>query len=469
MKRRSFINTLGLGLGAFSLPSIFSPSAQAKQDGEPDTTSQDDIRFAEAPNPDAGLDKPLTAIIIGAGARGGIYAHYAARFPGSMKIVGVSDINEFRRNRMADAHQVPKEARFGDWSEVLAKPKCADIVFICTPDNLHYEPCLKALDLGYDILLEKPAAQTEEECIAIRDKAVEKGRIVVLSHVLRFAPYFAEMHKLLREGRIGKIISVQHFEPVGAEHMAHSFVRGNWRNSVESTPMIVSKSCHDMDILRWLIDKPCLEVSAFGGVGYFNRENEPEGCADRCLDCAKETEATCPFSAKRIYYDRRSWCGYFDLSGTPEEQGEQILRYLKESNYGKCVFRSDNDQCDHFVMNMLFEDGITVSFDLEGLTSYEGRFTRIMGSKGDIVGDMRDFTLTEFLTGKKHHWSSKSFDGHGGGDAYLTRDFLIAVASKDPKAASSTIQASIASHVMGFRGEQSRLKGVALKIPEGLG
>lgn len=455
---------MGLLASALSLPSVVS-SSQAQEAADPNG-----ITPTPPPDPDAKLDKPITAIIIGAGGRGNVYASYAKRFPGSMKVVAVSDINEYRRNRMCDSLEVAEENRLGDWSEVFKRPKFADTVFICTPDNLHYEPCMKALDMGYHVLLEKPAAQTEQECLDIMNKSIEKKRLVVLSHVLRYAPYFVELRNMVQSGKLGKILSIQHLEPIGAFHMLSSYVRGNWHNSKETTPIILAKSCHDLDIIRWILGKQCKEVSAFGELSFFNRDNAPEGSADRCMDCAAETEAACPFSAKRIYYVNRSWLHPLDVRpGTKEEQGEHILERLKNTNYGRCAFRGNNDQPDHYVMNMKFDDDITVAFSMEGLTSYEGRFTRIMGSKGDIVGDMRQFTFSDFLTGKKHNWKSQGYDGHGGGDWIMTRDFISAVANDNPDAISSTIQASIASHVMGFRAEESRKTGKTMSIPSELG
>lgn len=246
-------------------------------------------------------------------------------------------------------------------------------------------------------------------------------------------------------------------------HFSHSYVRGNWNNSAKSTPAVISKSCHDLDILRWIIDKPCKEVTAFGDLSLFKKAKAPKEATKRCLDCPIERQ--CAFSAKRIYYDNRSWLYVFDdLKDNKEEQGKQILSYLRTTDYGRCVYYSDNDQPDHFIMNMKFEGGITAAFSMEALTSYGGRRTRIMGTKGDIVGDMVSFTCTDFLTGKQEKWGTDINDGHGGGDLRLIRDLLWAVDKKDESLLTSSIAASIESHVMGFRGEQSRLKGTIEKL-----
>lgn len=455
MKRRDFLRNTGL-LASSSVIFGHTELLEAKQ------VEAAKVMSAAPDDLDAKLDKPLTAVIIGAGSRGNTYALYADRYPGSLQIVGVSDINEFRRKGMGDRFSVKASHRFGDWSEVFKQPKFADIMIITTPDYLHYEPCMKALEMGYHVLLEKPAAQTEKECTDILKQSRKYNRIVAICHVLRYAPYFKALKETVDSGKIGELVSIQHLEPIERIHFSHSYVRGNWNNSKKTTPAVISKSCHDLDILRWIVGKPCREVTAFGSLSYFKSSKAPKGAAKRCLDCP--IEAQCAFSAKRVYYDRRDWLNVFDLSGDRQQQGEQIISYLRTTDYGRCVFYSDNDQPDHFIMNMKFENDVTVAFSMEALTSYAGRRTRIMGTKGDIVGDMQTFTLTDFLTGKQEKWGTDINDGHGGGDLRLVRDLLWAVDKEDESLLTSTIEASIESHVMGFKAEESRLNGTIEKL-----
>lgn len=451
MKRRDFLKSAGaLAAGAVLPFPAWGYDATAPVD---DVINLDALDASD--DLDAHLAKPVTAVIIGAGNRGGVYARYADRYPGSLSIVGVSDINDFRREKMGDKFNVPADKRFGDWSEVFEQPRMADAIILTTPDKLHYEPCMKALAMGYDVLLEKPVAQTEKECIDILRQTRKYGRIVAVCHVLRYAPYYAEIKRLVASGAIGDVVSVQHFEGVEVEHMCHSFVRGNWRNSIESNPMIVSKSCHDLDILRWIVDRPCEKATAFGGLRLFRSENAPAGSALRCLDCKIVDQ--CAFSAQRIYLEKRKWATVFDFTSEDEAvRTREMTEKLRTNPYGRCVYHCDNDQPDHYVMNMEFEGGVTAAFSMEGLTSYGIRFTRIMGTRGDIVGDMSTFTLTEFLSGKKSRWEGDAGGGHGGGDLRLARDFVQAVATRDESKVTSSIEASIESHVMGFRAEEAR-------------
>ena len=438
----------------------------------PEIASDKKIK-TKMPEMDAGLSKPVTVMIIGAGSRGRTYARYAEKFPNSMKVVGVADLNPHRRKQMAKNHNIPAENQFAHFNDALSKAKFADAVVIATPDSLHYEPCMKALALGYDVLLEKPVAPTEKECRDIMKQAHKYNRIVAVCHVLRYAPYFVALKQVVDSGALGDLVNIQHFEPIAYHHMAHSYVRGNWPNSKTTTPIILAKSCHDLDIMRWIIGKPCESIAAEGSLYLFRKEMMPKGATERCIDnadgrdCPHEKE--CPYSAKHVYMERKRHLGVFDL---PKGYSvEDIRAKLKTTNYGRCVFRCNNDQCDHYVAIMKFENDITASFSMDAFTPYGGRRTRIMGTKGYIEGDMTTFTFYDFRTGHKSVWDQKVSEiaeykgsGHGGGDHLLVRDFVRAVAAQDEKLLSSTIDVSIESHVMGFMAEKSRKSNKKMKI-----
>ena len=470
MTRKEFLQTLGIGAATIAISNLPGASlvqaAEAATPEKPLPKNTERLAFG-LPDQEAKVLRPVTAIVSGAGSRGSVYASYSGQYPKALKIVGVADINAVRREQMAQEYNIAPEHRFSDWAEVFRLPKFADAVIIATPDNLHYKPCMQALAAGYDVLLEKPIAQTAKECTDILHQARKYGRLVGVCHVLRYAPYFRALKRVIDEGRVGDIVSVQHLEPVRFHHMAHSYVRGNWHSSKQTTPIIIAKACHDLDIVRWLLGKPCKRVSAFGSLSFFTRKNEPQGAADRCFDCAAEKQ--CPFSALKIYIREHRYLYVFDaLPKDRAAKDAKIAEYLRTTDYGRCVFRCQNDQCDHYVCNLEFEGAngaaaSTASLQVEALTSYGGRKTRIMGTKGDIVGDMQTFTLTDFLTGKKYVWDEDisklpGYEGHAGGDWGIVKDFVLAVAHQDEKYLSSTIDVSVESHVMGFRAEQARLK-----------
>ncbi|MBI3139366.1 MAG: Gfo/Idh/MocA family oxidoreductase [Sphingobacteriales bacterium] len=451
ISRRDWLRIIGIATGASSLPL----SSWALDDNGEKILLPDNLLHKK-------LNKPVTAITCGAGNRGNVYGNYAAAYPDQLDIVGVAEPIALRNERYAQKHHIEDGNRFRTWEDVFKRPKFADAVIISTPDNLHFGPCMAALNMGYDVLLEKPISPSEQECLDILALAKKKGRIVAVCHVLRYAPYFVRLKEMMHNGSIGEVISIQHLEPIMHVHMSHSYVRGNWHNSKETTPIILAKSCHDLDILKWMLEKHCRQISAFGDLKWFRKENAPEGSTDRCVNgCA--IEANCPYSAKRIYYDKRSWLHHFDLPEDKSKQGDAIMEYLKNSNYGRCVYHMDNDQPDHYTTNILFENNISAAFSMEAFTSYEGRRTRVMGSMGDIVGDMTGFTHTDFRTGKVTEWKQDS-DTHGGGDWRLVADWVQAIAAQDPSLLSSTIDASIESHVMGFAAEKSRKEMVTVAV-----
>jgi predicted dehydrogenase len=451
ISRRKLLQTLGAATGAAMLSGFTDDAEQY---------------HAVLPELEAGQKppRPIKVVTLGAGARGNVYGNYAVQYPDEMDIVGVAEPIPIRNERYAKKHNIPDGQRFDTWERVFEQPKFADAVIISTPDNLHYGPCMAALKAGYDVLLEKPISPSEQECRKILALAQKTGRIVAVCHVLRYAPYFIRLREMIQSGAIGDLVSVQHFEPIEHIHMSHSFVRGNWHDRYATTPIILAKSCHDLDILRWLVGKPCERVVAMGGLKWFREENAPAGSTARCMDgCA--AEANCPYSAMRIYYRNRTWTYVFDLPDDKEKHGEAILEYLRNTNYGRCVYKMENNQEDHYVASLQFEGGITASFSMEAFTSYHGRRTRVMGSMGDIVGDMEKFTHTDFRSGQVTVFDSKNAgDGHGGGDWRLVRDWLQAVAQQNPALLSSTIEASIESHIMGFMAEKSRKSNKVEKV-----
>ena len=409
-------------------------------------------------------NSPVRAVVLGAGNRGNVYASYSEKFPEELQIVGVAEPIEYRRKKFAERYQIDEKYQWITWEHALQVDKFADALIITTPDNLHYGPAMGGLALNYDLLLEKAIAQTWDECNDILNLSKKNNRIVAICHVLRYTTYFKKLKEIISSGALGELVSIQHFEPVEHVHMSHSFVRGNWRNTKESNPMLLSKSCHDLDILRWLIDKPCKRISSFGSLKHFKSENAPPGSTMRCTDGCK-IEKECPYSALRIYLREKKHLGHLQIL---DHKDETILTALKNGQYGKCVYYCDNDVVDHQVVNMEFDGEITASFSMEAFTSYAGRRTRVMGTMGDIVGDMNTLTVTDFRTGDSLVWDEKQSklpsSGHGGGDYGLAHDFVQAVSQQDPTLLTSTIEASMESHLMGFRAEESRLSGQTMDI-----
>jgi predicted dehydrogenase len=397
----------------------------------------------------------LTAVLIGAGSRGaGGYAPYALDYPHELKLLAVAEADPVRRERTAQAHGIPPERCYESWEGLLAEPQLADIAIICTQDRMHYEPTIKALNMKYHVLLEKPMSPDPIECLDMEQAAKDNNRLLTICHVLRYTSFWTAIKQFITEGRIGEVISIQLNENVGYWHIAHSFVRGNWNNSEKSSPMILSKSCHDMDVLSWLVDKPCSRVSSFGSLMHFTEENAPEGSADRCLNCA--VEATCPYSAPRFYLSNqyKGWARHF----SPDLTKENIIIGLRETDYGRCVYRSDNNVVDHQVVNMEFEGGATAMFSMSGFTFEQERRIQIMGTRGELRAEGDTITLYDFLTHQKTELTiPPQVTGHGGGDAGIVRSFLKEVRNYSGQESLTSAAASVRSHLMAFAAEESRL------------
>lgn len=461
MKRRDAIRQFGMTLGA----GLIAPQllAEYSTDDTQVIKISDFIDHAES-------GRSITAITLGAGARGTVYGRYALEFPEEIKIVGVAEPVPFRNERYAKSHGIEDANRFTTWEHVFERPKFADAIIITTPDHLHYGPCMQALKMGYDILLEKPVAQSIKECRDVEKLANKMNRIVAVCHVLRYAPYFVKMRHIVQSGAIGDVVSVQHLEQIEHIHMSHSYVRGNWHNSKDSTPIILAKSCHDLDILHWIIGKPAKRIFAMGDLRFFKKENKPLNAAKRCLDCPVEKE--CIYSAKRIYLDNRIWLYVMDLPEDKNLHEAFITEQLRTTNYGRCVFDMDNDQPDHYITSIEFDGNITAAFSMEAFTSSGGRHTRIMGTKGEIFGNMQSMTVNDFLTKEKTVWDARDIAdleeykhaGHGGGDWRLMRDFVRAVSKQDKSLLVSSIAESMESHVMGYKAEESRKSGRVQKL-----
>ena len=426
------------------------------------------------------MKKPITLIILGAGNRGRVYADYALRHPQAARVVAVAEPRDDYRAAMAASHALGEAQTFSSWHDIAGREKFADAVVIATPDAHHYEPALALAAKGYHLLLEKPIAPTQKECLEIISEVEEHGVLLAIGHVLRYTPYTQALKKVLAEGAIGELISVQHLEPVGYWHQAHSYVRGNWRNEAESAPMLLAKSCHDIDWLCHILGKPCVSVSSFGALTHFKRANKPleAGDATRCLTC--DYEPACPYSAKRIYLSRVAR----GETGTPlsvlslDTSFEGIMHALESGPYGRCVYECDNDVVDHQVLTMQFAGGATVGFTMTGFTEMRPRQTRIFGTRGELTGDGETLKLYDFLSEQTRYIDTAQADassadtgevqateqGHGGGDDGLMRAFVEAVASGEARYLSATPQEALQAHLIVFAAERSRLTGQTVNL-----
>jgi len=456
-----------------------------------------------------GSKNVVTGIVIGAGNRGkDVYANYALNNPNELKIIAVAEPNSERRKQLAEPHDIPLKYQFKNWDQLLQQPQLADVAFICTQDHMHIKPTLAALEQGYDVLLEKPMSTNLEDCIALVKKAEETGKQLRIAHVLRYTHFFSTINDIIKSGKLGKIITIDHRENVSYYHMAHSFVRGNWSRKESSSPMILAKSCHDLDLLYWFVgEKPC-QISSFGSLSHFTKENAPQGAPKRCTDGCSAA-STCIYYAPRIYIDIIPFL-HIALGGGSRytkflinlvmkhpqlasklkkiiPRLQRIDNYngwpvstitddltldgkweaLKSGPYGRCVYYCDNDVVDHQVTIINFANDVTATFTMHGFSYTEGRTIRIDGTKATLIGEAPyegdRLRLYNHLEGTEQTILDEKMNidpesGHGGGDGELIKSFLQSIENKTGYDDTMTsAKASLESHLMAFAAEESRL------------
>jgi predicted dehydrogenase len=458
------------------------------------------------------MSHPIEAVLIGAGNRGAdAYGAYALAHPDEIRFVAVAEPHDVRRARFAQAHAIPPERQFGTWEDLLAQGQIADAAFVCTLDRLHVAPALAALEAGYDVLLEKPMATTLADCVRLVQAAERTGRLLQICHVLRYTAYFSTLHNIVTSGRLGKVITVEHRENVTYWHMAHSYVRGHWRNSQIESPMIMAKCCHDLDVLYWNLGA-CRHLSSVGSLVHYRPENAPPGAPERCTDgCPAADE--CPWYAPRLYMDlvplmriarhspaamqRLGAALILDHPGlanvarraipplnaaldyrdwpisviSEDTSPEARWRALETGPYGRCVYHCDNDVVDHQVVTLEFESGASGAMVMHGHSHREGRTMRYDGTRATLLGhyypDEQELQIHDHLTGKteiiRPTLGPIGATGHGGGDEGLMAAFVRAVHERSTAltAAGSTSlttsRGALESHLMAFAAEEARV------------
>lgn len=459
---------------------------------------------------------PLTAIVLGAGSRGrDAYGAYAAANPSKIQVVGVAEPVEERRKRFMEIHGIDKSRSFDSWERILDQPKFADTAIITTQDDMHTTPALRAMELGYDILLEKPMSNRLEECVLLVKKSEELGRQLQICHVLRYSKFYSTVFDFISSGKIGDLINIECKENVSYWHYAHSYVRGLWRNSKESSPLILAKCCHDLDLLYWMVGVTPKKISAFGRLTHYTAEQAPPGAPERCLDGCPHID-TCIHSAPFLYIDlvpllrvgvESDWRLAKFFAGlalnhkstfkvvshlipllkrlvdyqdwpvsviTEDFSYEGKIKALKDGPWGRCVYHCDNDQPDHMAVGIEFENSVTAHLTVHGHSALEGRSIRVDGTKGTLIGDFlssgEQLWFYEKLSGKKElvHKARLFEEGavaHGGSDWKLM-DAFVQLLRKNIAKPLTGARASLESHIMAFAAEKSRLEGKIIDMEE---
>ncbi|MCK4896015.1 MAG: Gfo/Idh/MocA family oxidoreductase [Candidatus Heimdallarchaeota archaeon] len=454
------------------------------------------------------MSEILKAIVIGAGDRGAdTYGKYALRNPKEIKFIAVAEPIEVRRNIFKQQHEINEENCFTTWEDILSKEKFADIAVITTQDKMHFEPAILAMERGYDVLLEKPMAVSIQDCKELVEVAERTGKILQIGHVLRYTEFFSKIKEIISSGKLGDIANISLRENVSSFHYAHSYIRGHWRNREETSPMVLAKSCHDLDILYWFIGSKTKKISSFGSQAFFGKNNQPKGAPDRCLEGCPVSDS-CLYYAPRIYIDIEPLLQASGKGGPTFDKliSKIILRFpkiknlsifkkvreyngwpvnvisndltfegkmkaLRETNFGKCVYTmNDHTVVDHQVVNIEFENNVTAVFTLHGFSHEEGRTLRIDGTKGTIVGEFlisgEKIKLFNAHSGKEtliHQ--DRMISGHGGGDDRLMTAFIYSVKNQTKEALSRAREA-LESHLMAFASDISRIEERIVEMEE---
>ena len=415
------------------------------------------------------MKAPVTFAIAGFGDRGSTYASMEKQFPDKMKVVAVADLDPAKVEKARNLYQIPEENCFSSAEEMLEQDRLADVMVVSTMDRQHVGHAITAQRKGYHILLEKPISPELSKCRELLEVASQCPGKIIVCHVLRYTVFYNTLKDLIQRGRIGDVVTICANENVGYWHQAHSFVRGNWRNSTQTSPMILQKSCHDMDILTWLLGKRCKAVSSFGSTQLFKPERAPEGAALRCLDGCKVKD-TCPFDAEKIYITSpktglATGDSWISSVLSVEHTLESTYKALREGPYGRCVYHCDNDVVDHQQTNLLMEDGSTISFTMCAFTENCYRTFKAMGTKGELEADMKSNLIHVRVFGQEEEIIdvgklSSDLKGHGGGDSGIVEDFLnMLLTDSQPNQRTTTLEHSMESHFIALAAEESRLAG----------
>ena len=416
---------------------------------------------------------PLTLAAVGCGSRVQVYSALAAAMPDRYRVVAAADPIPDRLERVRQLSRNPGLRTFASDRELFAAGKLADVLMIGTQDPDHVGPCIAAMELGYDVLLEKPIATNFREVQRLESAANRLGRRVLICHVLRYTTFYSKIKDLITAGTLGDLIAVNATEGVGLFHQAHSFVRGHWAVTANCSPMIISKSCHDLDILSWLVDAPCEAVASFGSTSYFNVAHAPAGAPARCTDGCP-VAATCPYDAHRYLGDQRGWLHWvYDRDDVATDA--EIKAWLATSKWGRCVYHCDNTAVDRQSVNLHFANRVTATFTMTAFS--EGREIEIRGTRGVLqAGESvrrltgHDIAITDHAT-KQVTWHDVpvlegEFAGHWGGDRGLMDLLHAELQRPNPADMRSSLQRSVESHAIGFAAEESRVTGRTVRLDE---
>lgn len=417
------------------------------------------------------MQKQFSVSIIGCGSRGcDVYGRLFSQQPERFHIAALCDIRPERLERFGKLYNTRQ--LFTDEEEFFRERR-SDALVIATQDRDHVRMCLRALQLGYTVLLEKPVTPDKAQLKELLAAAERSAGKVLVCHVLRYAPAFVRAKRILESGAIGDLVLIDALEQVAYWHQAHSFVRGNWRNEEETSPMLLAKCCHDLDLLQYYAGSAADKVYSTGGLTFFHRGNHPADAAERCAEC--RYLHTCAYSAERLYIER------WKAQGMPKDgwpynvialapNTEESLRAAYENGpYGRCVFCCDNDVVDHQTVSVSFANGVKAQLTMTAFTERGGRRYTFHGTLGELqLDETRDLLLLAPFGGTQERWrisdlvAAARSQGHGGGDTETVAAFYDLLCGKERE--ETMLERSAESHFIAYAAERSRRAGIAVDM-----
>ena len=413
--------------------------------------------------------------VIGLGNRGTEYMGFLKAFHSkNVELYALCDIRQQALDDISPKFSIPKERQFISPDDFFSKGIISDALIISTQDASHYEITKKAILTGYKyILLEKPVSGVKGEYTELRDLAKENGVILIICHVLRYSNYYSKIKEIISSGKIGDIVTINHTENVGYFHFAHSFVRGNWHDEFASTPSILAKCCHDIDLIAWFMDSPCESVSSVGSLKYFNKENAPEGATPYCMGGCK-AKKNCPYDAEALYitdpFYKAKFIKYMGrtLTGKAKNTKADIKNAIRSGDYGRCVFMCDNNVCDNQFVTMKFKNGASAVLNMNGFSNKMFRESHIIGTKGELYGSGTKLKMHIF-GGRTTNVNTGALkvSGHVEGDMRIVSGFVKLVCGETTDLTDiTTIDATMISHNIALAAEESRRNGGKLILLE---
>lgn len=411
---------------------------------------------------DATPTQPITLAFVGAGNRAGTYAAWVDANPTLARIGAAAEPDAERRRLFGRKHAITERGLFATLDELLASDMAGgiDALVICTPEGSHHAAAMAAISAGKHVLVEKPLAPTAAECEEIIAESERRGLTAGVCHVLRYHPYFLALREVVHTPGLGRIVSITHRVKVGLDRALHTFVRGPWADAAECSPAILSKCCHDVDILLWLLDEPAQSVTSLGSTSWFTPANAPAGATPRCIDCP--LEAGCRYSAVDLYQRRRQWTAQF-IGPTPEAA---IERHLRNGRYGRCAFACGNTVADRQQLIIATPSGALAALSMDFFTATDGRITSITLTGGEIEADGRSIEVRPFGAAPRviDLSAAAAAPYHAGADHALIADFVRAVATGIPMA--SDARSALESHMACLAAERSRAEGTTIKLTD---